>query len=58
MSEHTENFDLICGNCAGINMDELTAGDVIDQAAVGGLDVGDERVQSAILGLREYQSHE
>jgi hypothetical protein len=57
MSRYTDAFDRICGDCAGVDMDKVTAADVRAQAAVW---TGDdactpEEVEDAIRGLYEYQ---
>ena len=54
MSKGTEAFDAICGNCAGIDLADITADDVRAQAAFYG--ASEEETLSAIDGLIEYQA--
>ena len=53
MSKNTDNFDRICGDSAGMNMQNISAEDVIAQAKIYG--ASDEELQAAVLGLAEYQ---
>ena len=54
MSKNTDSFDRICGDCAGLNLQNISAEDVIAQARIYG--ASDEELQAAILGLAEYQA--
>ena len=53
MSKGTEAFDAICGNCAGVDIAEITVDDVRAQAAIYG--ASEEETLAAIDGLVEYQ---
>ena len=53
MSKNTDTFDKICGDCAGMNMQNISAEDVVAQAAIYG--ASEEETRSAVLGLAEYQ---
>lgn len=58
MSEHTEQFDRICGSCEGVNILEMTPKDVREQANTLHTDadpITDDEIDSAIEGLNEYQ---
>ncbi len=61
MSRNTDNFDMICGNCEGVDLVLVTEDDVRTQAVIWA-QPGEERstdmlllIESAIDGLREYQ---
>lgn len=54
MSKGTEAFDAICGNCAGIDLTNITIDDVRAQAAIYG--ASEEETLAAIDGLIEYQA--
>ena len=53
MSKNTDTFDALCGDCAGIDLRNVSAEDVIAQAKIYG--ASEEQVQSAVLGLAEYK---
>ena len=53
MSKGTDAFDKICGNCAGINIADITVDDVRAQSAIYG--ASEEETLAAIAGLVEYQ---
>lgn len=67
MSRYTDQFDSICGNCAGIDMLTVTDDDVREQAKrwneqtmqAEGEDsdifITDEQIVDAIRGLDEYK---
>ncbi len=54
MGKGTEAFDAICGNCAGIDLADITVDDVRAQAAIYGS--SEEETLAAIDGLIEYQA--
>ena len=54
MSKNTETFDALCGNCAGLDLAEITIDDVRAQAAFYG--AGEDEIQRAVAGLIEYQA--
>ena len=54
MSKNTDIFDTLCGDCAGIDIAEITIDDVRAQAALYG--AGEDEIQWAIAGLIEYQA--
>ena len=56
MSKNTEVFDRICGDCAGIDLRNVSAEDVLAQAKIYG--ASEDDIQSAILGLAEYQGED
>ena len=54
-------FDTICGDCACVNILEITEQDIRDCAdlhAENGEPCGEDMIAAAIRGLREYQSRE
>ena len=53
MSKGTEAFDAICGNCASIDLADITVDDFRAQATIHG--ASEEETLSAIDGLIEYQ---
>ena len=53
MSKNTDTFDKICGNCAGLNVQNISAEDVIAQAAI--YEASRDEMQAAVFGLIEYQ---
>ena len=55
MSKFTDAFDGLCGNCAGINVGELTDDDVRQQATASGV-TDPEQIADAIRGLHEWQA--
>ena len=57
MSKYTDAFDTICGNCAGLNIADISADDVRTQAAIYD-DVDQEDIEDAVRGLEEYQRTE
>lgn len=70
MSQYTEAFDSLCGDCAGINMMSLDESDIqacIDTMrqqdpefndACGDADYLGELLADAVRGLSEYQDRE
>lgn len=54
MSKNTDTFDALCGDCAGIDLAEITIDDVRAQASLYG--ASEDEVQRAIAGLIEYQA--
>ena len=54
MSKNTDTFDKICGNCAGIDLAEITVDDVRAQASL--YNASEDEIQRAIAGLIEYQA--
>ena len=54
MSKNTGTFDNICGNCAGMNIADITVDDVRAQAAI--YNASEEETLAAIAGLIEYQA--
>ena len=53
MSKHTDTFDLICGDCEGIDLRNVSAEDVLAQAKIYG--ASEDDIKAAVLGLAEYQ---
>ena len=53
MSKNTEVFDRICGDCAGIDLRNVSAEDVLAQAKIYG--ASEDDIKAAVLGLAEYQ---
>lgn len=51
--ENQEMFDKLCGNCAGIDIADITDEDVRDQGRY--YNASKEEIDSAIDGLHEYQ---
>jgi hypothetical protein len=59
MSTYTDAFDMICGNCAGLDIHAIDADAVRAQAAVhiaDGEPLTEDDIEAAIRGLLEYQS--
>ena len=56
MSKNTDAFDRICGDCAGLDMNDISTEDVIAQAKICG--ANEEDLQSAIYGLNEYRGND
>ena len=54
MSENTDTFDALCGNCAGLDLADITIADVRAQASFYG--ASEDDIQRAIAGLIEYQA--
>ena len=54
MSKNTDIFDTLCGDCAGIDIADITIADVRAQASLYG--ASEEETLSAIDGLIEYQA--
>ena len=54
MSKNTDTFDIFCGNCAGLEMADITIDDVRAQASIYG--ASEDEIQRAIAGLIEYQA--
>ena len=46
-------FDKICGNCEGLNINDITEADVRTQAEYYNAD--EPSINAALLGLAEYQ---
>ena len=54
MSKNTDTFDTLCGDCAGLDLADITIDDVRDQCAIYG--ASEDEIQRAIAGLIEYQA--
>ena len=54
MSKNTDTFDALCGDCAGIDIAEITIDDVRAQCAI--YNASEDEIQRAIAGLIEYQA--
>ena len=54
MSKNTDTFDSICGDCAGIDLADITIDDVRTQCAI--YNASEDEIQRAIAGLIEYQA--
>ena len=46
-------FDKICGDCCGLDVNEITTDDVRTQGKIYGIDI--EWIAAALRGLKEYQ---
>jgi hypothetical protein len=51
MSTYTDAFDRICGDCTGININDITEDDIRSQGSIWGCTEGE--INDAIEGLRE-----
>lgn len=61
MSEATEMFSGICGNCEGLDHAEITEADIREQAALSNLDgagITEDDILLAIKGLGELLEEE
>lgn len=54
MSKNTDTFDTLCGDCAGLDLADITIDDVRAQCAIYG--ANEDEIQQAIAGLIEYQA--
>ena len=54
MSKNTDTFDTLCGDCAGLDLADITIDDVRAQASIYG--ASEDEIQRAIAGLIEYQA--
>jgi len=58
--ENIEAFEKICGDCEGLNIDEITENDVRNQAKIwrdSGEKCSKEMEEKALAGLKEYQEN-
>ena len=54
MSKNTDTFDAMCGDCADLDLADITIADVRAQCAIYG--ASEDEIQLAIAGLIEYQA--
>ena len=54
MSKNTDTFDTLCGNCAGVDLADITIDDVRAQCAI--YNASEDEIQRATAGLIEYQA--
>lgn len=54
MSKNTDTFNTLYGDCAGLDLADITIDDVRAQASIYG--ASEDEIQRAIAGLIEYQA--